>query len=46
VNGGRVGKGALLDLSAWAKSRSRRAHAARRRQPILPTLQSADEVMQ
>jgi hypothetical protein len=34
----RVGKGALLGLSAWAKSRARRAHASTISQAILPTL--------
>jgi hypothetical protein len=34
----RVGKGALLRFSAWAKSRARRAHAATVLQAILPTL--------
>jgi len=37
-----VGKGATLDLSAWAKSRVRRAHAAQIRQAILPTLLAFD----
>jgi hypothetical protein len=46
MNGGRVGKGALLDLSAWAKSSTRRAHAATVRQSILPTLRIADEVIE
>src|SRR5271166_3922806 len=36
----RVGKGALADLSAWAKSLARRAHAATPPQTILPTLRT------
>src|SRR5262249_21422858 len=35
---GRVGKGATLDIGAWAKSRARRAHAATVPQAILPTV--------
>jgi hypothetical protein len=46
MNGGRVGKGALFALSAWAKSCTRRAHAATVRQSILPTLRHAEEAIE
>jgi hypothetical protein len=36
-----VGKGAPFGVCAWAKSRTRRAHAEETRQAILPTLHSA-----
>ena len=39
--GRRVGKGASLGLSAWAKSPARRAHAELTTQAILPTLRAA-----
>jgi len=35
-----VGKGAILGISAWAKSRARPAHASTARQAILPTLRA------